>query len=142
MPGTVVASAVVVGGWSYFIFTGTIQTLWPMFGVANQLLAVVALAVATSVIVNEGKGHYAWVTLAPLVFVGITTISGGILSIRDIFLPMTRSEVGALAFKGWLNSSLTVLMLGCVVAVLADAAPRWVRHFRAGRVETLARLSA
>ena len=79
----------IVGGWSYFIFTGSIQSLWPMFGVANQLLAVVALTVATSVIVNEGRARYAWVTLAPLVFLGTTTLAGGALSIRDIFLPMT-----------------------------------------------------
>ena len=140
MPGTVVASAAVVGGWSYFIFTGTIQTLWPMFGVAKQLLAVVALAVGTSVLINEGKGRYAWVTLLPLLFVGTTTLAGGYLSVRDIFLPMARSGAAGDSFKGWLNSALTVLMMSCVLLVLADSVPRWLRHFRSGRAETLARL--
>ena len=68
-----------MGGWSYFIFTGSIQALWPMFGVANQLLAVVALTVATTVLVNEGRSRYAWVTLAPMLFVGTTTLTGLVL---------------------------------------------------------------
>src|SRR5262249_51234086 len=53
-PGSIAASLLVVSGWAYFIYTGSIQTLWPMFGVANQLLAVVALAVGTTVLINEG----------------------------------------------------------------------------------------
>ena len=116
-----------MGGWSWFIFTGSIQTLWPMFGVANQLLAVVALTVATSVLVNEGKARYAWTTAAPLAFLGTTTLAGGALSIRDIFLPLARSARPAEAFKGALNASLTAIMMACVLLVLFDAAPRWWR---------------
>lgn len=138
MPGTVLTSALVVSGWSYFIFTGTIQTLWPMFGVANQLLAVVALAIGTTVLINEGRGKLALVTLIPMIFVGTTTITGGILSIRDIFLPMAAAAAKpGDAFKGYLNSGLTICMLLCVAAILAAAVPRWVRHWREGRTETL-----
>jgi carbon starvation protein len=136
LPGSVLATSVIVGGWSYFIFTGTIQSLWPMFGVANQLLAVVALTVATSVLVNEGRARYAWVTLAPLAFVGTTTLAGGALSIRDIFLPMTRAIGAAAVFKGWLNTGLTAVMMASVLLVLADAIPRWRRFWRTGRDET------
>ena len=141
LPGSVLATSVIVGGWSYFIFTGTIQSLWPMFGVANQLLAVVALTVATSVLVNEGRARYAWVTMAPLAFLGTTTLAGGALSIRDIFLPMTRAAGPAVAFKGWLNSGLTVVMMGAVLLVLADAIPRWRRSWKTGRAETKAALA-
>ena len=131
MPGTVLASFLVVGGWSAFIYTGTIQTLWPMFGVANQLLAVVALVVGTTVIVNEGRGRYAWVTLAPLAFVGTTTLAGGFLSVRDIFLPMYLSpRAPGDAVQGLVNSSLTVVMVGCALLIPAGAVPRWVRRFR------------
>jgi carbon starvation protein len=137
LPGTIGSTALVVGGWSYFIFTGSIQTLWPMFGVANQLLAVVALTVATSVLVNEGRSRYAWVTLAPMLFVGTTTLAGGFLSIRDIFLPMARSDAAGAAFKGWLNTGLTAVMMSCVLLVLSDAVPRWLRHWTGGRQETL-----
>ena len=125
LPGSVLATALVVGGWSWFIFTGSIQTLWPMFGVANQLLAVVALTVATSVLVNEGKARYAWTTAAPLAFLGTTTLAGGALSIRDIFLPLARSAKPADAFKGALNAGLTAVMMACVLLVLFDALPRW-----------------
>ena len=56
-----------------------------MFGIANQLLAAVALCVATTVIINMGKARYAWVTIVPLSFVGTTTLVAGYESIRDIF---------------------------------------------------------
>ncbi len=141
IPGTVIASLLVVSGWSYFIFTGSIQTLWPMFGVANQLLAVVALAVATTVLVNEGRSQYAWVTLAPMVFVGTTTLTGGFLSITDIFLPMMRSGRAGDAWKGGLNSALTAIMMSCVILVLLEAIPRWRRHWATGREETRQRLA-
>jgi carbon starvation protein CstA len=130
LPGTLSASVLVVAGWSYFIYTGTIQTLWPMFGVANQLLAIVALAIGTTVIINEGRSRYAWVTLVPLVFVGVTTLSGGYFSIRDIFLKDPDP------WKRGLNSGLTAIMMVCVVLILFDAVPRWLRHWKAGRDET------
>lgn len=130
LPGTLSASMLVVTGWSYFIYTGTIQTLWPMFGVANQLLAVVALAVGTTVIINEGRSRYAWVTIAPLLFVGTTTLWGGTLSIKEIFLKDPDPT------KRVLNSSLTAIMMACVVMILIDAVPRWLRHWNAGREET------
>jgi len=140
LPGTIVASALVCAGWSWFIYSGSVLTLWPMFGVANQLLAVVALVIGTTVIVNEGKSRYAWVTIAPMLFVGTTTLSGGFLSIRDLFLPMTRAD--GQEFKGWLNVGLTATMMACVLLVIAEAAPRWARHWRGGRKETLARMAA
>ncbi|MDL2716214.1 MAG: carbon starvation protein A [Acidobacteriota bacterium] len=142
LPGSVFATALIVGGWSFFIFTGSIQSLWPMFGVANQLLAVVALTVATSVLVNEGRARYAWVTIAPLAFLGTTTLAGGALSIRDIFLPMTKAIGPAEVFKGWLNSGLTAVMMVSVLLVLADAIPRWRRYWRTGRAETRSVLAA
>ncbi len=81
-PGAFVATGLIVAGWTYFILSGSIDTIWPMFGIANQLLACAALAVATTVILREGKRRaYAWVTLAPLIFVSGTTITAGIESI-------------------------------------------------------------
>ena len=143
LPGTIIASLLVVAGWSYFIYTGTIQTLWPMFGVANQLLAVVALAIGTTVLINEGRSRYAWVTIGPMIFVGITTVTGGILSIKDIFVPMAQANAApGDAFKGYLNSGLTAIMLICVVVILCDAVPRWMRHWNTGRAETRELLEA
>ena len=77
MPGTIFSSVLVVAGWSYFIFTGNISTIWPMFGIANQLLAGIALCVGTTLIVNLGRARLAWVTLLPLSFVSTTTLTAG-----------------------------------------------------------------
>ena len=55
IPGTIISTSLVVVAWSYFIWTGSITTIWPMFGIANQLLAAVALAVGTTIIINIGK---------------------------------------------------------------------------------------
>ena len=82
------STLLVVCAWGYFIWTGSISTIWPMFGIANQLLASVALAVGTTIIINSGKARYAWVTLLPLAFVAVTTLTAGVLSVRDNFWPM------------------------------------------------------
>jgi carbon starvation protein len=129
IPNAVIASVLIVGAWVYFILTGSVSTIWPMFGIANQLLAVVALAIATSVIINSGRAQYAWVTLLPMAFVATTTMTAGFLSIRDVFLPMAHADkLPGDAFKGMLNSVLTGIMMSCVIMILLDAVPRWLRN--------------
>src|SRR5216117_1761639 len=81
LPGSVATSALVVTAWAAFIWSGSISTIWPMFGIANQLLAAVALCVGTSMIINSGKARYAWITLLPLSFVATTTLVAGYQSI-------------------------------------------------------------
>ena len=76
-----------------------------MFGIANQLLASVALAVGTTIIINTGKARYAWVTLVPLAFVSITTLTAGVLSVRDNFWPMAIGPDPPRHFQGYLNTS-------------------------------------
>ena len=83
---------------------GSISTIWPMFGIANQLLAAVALAVGTTIIINSGKARYAWVTLVPLAFVSVTTLTAGVLSVRDNFWPMAIGPDPARHFNGYLNT--------------------------------------
>src|SRR5262245_4800503 len=82
-PGAYGSTILIVLAWAYFIWTGNISTIWPMFGVANQLLASVALAVGTTIIINAGRAKYAWVTAVPMAFVSVSTLSAGYLSIRD-----------------------------------------------------------
>ena len=127
LPGAMVSTFLVVGAWAYFIWAGSISTIWPMFGIANQLLAAVALAVGTTVIVNAGRARYAWVTLAPLAFVSITTLTAGALSVRDNFYPMAIGPDAAKHFQGYLNSIVTVVMMACVLVILGSAVVRWVR---------------
>ncbi|PYR60626.1 MAG: carbon starvation protein A [Acidobacteria bacterium] len=136
MPGSIIATTLVVLGWAYFIFTGSISTIWPMFGIANQLLAVVALALGTTVLINIGRGKYAWVTLAPMCFVATTTLTAGFLSVRDNFWPMATSPIPAIHTQGYVNTICTVIMMICVVIILSAAVRRWVM-VATGRIPAL-----
>jgi carbon starvation protein len=73
-----------------------------------------------------GRARYAWVTLLPMLFVSITTLSAGVLSVRDNFWPMAIGPNPALHFQGYLNSILTVVMMVCVLVILASAVWTWV----------------
>jgi carbon starvation protein len=122
-PAALLATGLVVFGWGYFIYTGSVETIWPMFGMANQLLAVIALAVVTTVIVNSGRARYAPVTLLPMLFVATTTTTTGYYEITGKFWAMTRGEDFV---RGWLNIGLTVMLLLCVLVILGSAVSRWL----------------
>jgi carbon starvation protein len=124
LPGNLLATIIMVMAWGYFIWTGNISSIWPLFGVANQLLAVVALAVGTTVIINLGRARYAWVTFVPLCFVTVTTLTAGYLSVRDIFWPLTAAPDASLHVQGYVNSICTVIMLMCAVMILAATTRR------------------
>ncbi|HLG13099.1 MAG TPA: carbon starvation CstA family protein [Blastocatellia bacterium] len=128
LPGAIATSALVVLGFTYFIRTGSVSTIWPMFGIANQLLAAVALCVGTTVIINSGRAKYAWVTITPLAFVATTTLIAGWRSIFDNFLKDTLKP--ETAFRGYLNASLTAIMMTCVLIVLVDSLLHWRRRLR------------
>jgi carbon starvation protein len=127
LPGALLSTGLVVLGWGYFIWTSSIDTIWPMFGIANQLLAVVALATVTSWLVNEGRARFAWVTLAPMLFVTTTTSCAGWELVTVRFRALAASADPAVSFRGWLNIVLTVAMLACVLVILGASALRWTR---------------
>jgi len=132
LPGSIIASGLIVVGWSYFILTGTISTIWPMFGIANQLLAATALAVATTVLLREAKKPtYALLTLAPLLFVGTTTITAGIQAINTMYRPLLKNP--ATHTLGFVNSTVTGLLLVGVASILVGSAARWVSLWRMRR---------
>jgi carbon starvation protein len=118
LPSTLISTVLIVLAWSYFIWTGNISTIWPMFGVANQLLAVVALAVATTLVINIGRTKYAWITFMPLCFVATTTLTAGYLNITDNFWPMAIGDNPALQLQGYVNSICTGIMMACAVVIL------------------------
>jgi carbon starvation protein len=123
--GAFAATALIVSGWTYFILTGNISTIWPMFGIANQLLACAALCVGTTIILREApKKAYAWVTIAPLCFVGTTTITAGIQSVLRIYYPM--SQVPATRVTGMVNMIVTSLLLVGVAFVIGGSVQRWL----------------
>ena len=123
LPGNLIASLLVVLAWGYLIYTGNISTLWPLFGTGNQLLATIALAVTTTFLINMGKKTYAPITAIPMCFVGVTTLTAGVLSIKQIFWPLTRSHDSAVT--GYLDSILMAIFMVGVVAVVADALRCW-----------------
>jgi carbon starvation protein len=123
MPGAYITTALVVAGWAAFIWSGSISTIWPMFGIANQLLAAVALCVATTVIINSGRARYAWTTLLPLAFVATTTLVAGWMSITDNFWPM--SQRAETAMQGYINTALTAILMVASIIILVDSIRRW-----------------
>ncbi|HYU98332.1 MAG TPA: carbon starvation CstA family protein [Pyrinomonadaceae bacterium] len=124
LPGSVITSALVVTAWAAFIWSGSISTIWPMFGIANQLLAAVALCVATTIIINSGRAKYSWVTLLPLSFVSTTTLVAGWESITDIFWPL--SQMPETSMLGYINVSLTAIIMFAAVIILIDSIRRWL----------------
>jgi carbon starvation protein len=124
LPGAVLATFIVTAGWGALIYTGSIDTIWPMFGIANQLLAVVALCLVTTLLINSGKSRYALVTLLPMLFVTTTTMTAGARMIPQFHDLATR---GAWSWmKYGLNTGLTVFVMSCVGMLLLIAASRWV----------------
>jgi carbon starvation protein len=125
LPGASISTALLVVAWGYFIYTGNISTIWPMFGVANQLLGCVALAVATTILINMGKAKYTWVTVAPLLFLATNTLYGGFLNIRDNFWPMTLRPDATLVTQGYILSICTGIMIVLALVVLGSAIAKW-----------------
>ncbi len=125
LPGNLITSLLIVFGWGYFIYTGTVATIWPMFGVANQLLATLALAIGTTYLINNGKRKYMWVTVTPMVFVGITTITGGVMNILNIYIPQIMGEKSHT--QGIINTTLTCVILVCVVLIIMEASQKWFK---------------
>ena len=120
-PGAILATLAVTLGWGVLVYTGSIDTIWPMFGIANQLLAVVALSVVTTLLVNTGRGRYAWVTLLPMLFVLSTTMTAAYQMCRYSFPVM----IGAgQVLKGALSMATTVFVVVCVLNLLLLAMAR------------------
>ena len=146
----VVFSGLAVAGWGYFVWTGTVSTIWPMLGVANQLLAAFALAIGTSALINTGRARYAWVTLGPLVFMVVNTLTAGWLNLSVNYL---RPELEAGAPGLWaaflaapwparLQSVVTLSVMALLVIVLCDCVGHWLRAWRRPVSPVLARADA
>ncbi len=155
-PSTLLASGLVVAGWGWFLVQGVtdplggINSLWPLFGISNQLLAAVALCVGTTLIIKSGKGRYAWVTLLPLVALLLVTLTAGWQKIfaadprlgflshaRDIATKIAAGAqdpaVGArMIFNDRLDAFLAGLFMATVVALVVASAREWLA-VRTGR---------
>jgi carbon starvation protein len=125
IPGTIISTGIVVLAWGYFIWTGSIGTLWPLFGISNQLLAVIALLIGTTIIIRSGRARVAWVTVVPLVFLAITTLTAGYMSVRDNFWPMAVGPNPALHVQGYIDAVLATVMMICVLIMIVTSVRLW-----------------
>lgn len=125
VPGTLLATALIVGAWAGFIWTGSISTIWPLFGIANQLLASIALVIGTTLLIHWGKARYAWITLLPLSFVAATTVTAALQSITQNFLPLAEKGQPVVAY---LNSGITLLMVLSLIIILAIGIRVWLKR--------------
>ena len=107
--------------WGYLVYNGDISTIWPMFGVANQLLATLALLIGTVFILKHTKRwYYGLITFLPAVFMFVTTIAAGVMNITDNYLPKH-------TFQGNLNAALSAIMIVLVVLVTYEALKKMYR---------------
>jgi carbon starvation protein len=141
LPASLGSTILIVLAWGYFIWVGDVSTVWPMFGVANQLLGVVALAVATTLVINIGRAKYAWVTGLPCLFITVTTLSAGYLNIVDNFWPMAVGPNPSVHIQGYVNSLCTVVMMVCAVIILGATGRRCLAVV-SGRVAVLETVEA
>lgn len=125
LPGMLLTSGLVVFSWGYLIATGSISTVWPMFGAANQLLGTLALCVGTTVIIKMGKARYLWVTALPMLFVGIVTLTGSYQLSLNFIAQGQRATAPGQAFSLYLNAMLVALVAGLAVIILADSFLKW-----------------
>lgn len=123
MPGAALATAVVTLGWGTLVLTGSVSTIWPMFGIANQLLAVVALSLVTTWLVNSGRARYAPLTILPMLFVTTTTLTAGAQLMTEQFPAYIRRGQ---ELTGYLSMAFTLLVIALVGTLLLLAVSRWV----------------
>jgi carbon starvation protein len=136
MPGVIGASAAVVAAWGYFLIQGVldplggINTLWPLFGIANQLLAAIALSVATTILLRQHGARYMWITCVPLAWLVIVTFSAACEKIwsplpRIGFLAQAELTTGRVAFNARLDAFVCGAFLLLTTIILADSMRVW-----------------
>jgi carbon starvation protein len=149
-PSNLLASALVVAAWGYFLVQGVldplggINSLWPLFGISNQLLAAVALCVGTTLIIKSGKIRYAWVTVLPLVWLLMVTLTAGWQKVfapepRLGFLAHARDTAARMAdgavdpaigarmiFNDRLDAALAGFFMATVVVLVIASAREWI----------------
>ena len=133
MPGIVVTSFIVVASWAYLIYSGNISSIWPMFGMANQLLAAIALGVGTTLIIKAGKTRYAWTTFVPMTFMFATTFTASWELIMMFREKAARAASFAESLYYKVDAFLVFLMLLLAGIILADILHKWYGYLAGTR---------
>jgi len=134
-PGIVGSSALVVLAWSYLIFSGNISTIWPMFGISNQLLSAIALGVGTTWIIRQGKLKYAWVTFVPMAFLTVTTLTASYEQYVIFMNSYQAATDRAKAFTFLLDGILVAIMALLAVVAIGNMLYKWYKLVSGSGVE-------
>jgi len=116
LPGVLATSGLFCLAWGYLLNGGTISTIWPLFGVSNQIIGGMALAIGTTMLIRAGKVRYCWTTVIPMVFLLITASYAGVSNILRTYLPA----------HNYLLTAVSALMLVMGVLVIGDAVRTWI----------------
>lgn len=116
-PGIIFTSALICCSWGYLVLQGNISTIWPLFGVSNQLLGTMTLAIGTTVLFRMGRARYAWITIVPMIFLAAVTFTADYLNIFTIYLPK----------KDYLLVTVSVAMFILISVVLIDSVIHWFK---------------
>jgi len=142
----IVFSALATAMWGYFVWTGTISTVWPMLGVANQLLAAFALAIGTSVLINMGRARYVWCTVVPLAFMCVNTLTAGWMNLSVNYLapqlqngaPSLWAAFLAAPMPARIQCVTTLTIMALLLVVMTDSLLRWAEVVRGRRATVTA----
>lgn len=115
IPGIIITGGIFSFLWGYLVYTGDISTIWPLFGMSNQLLASTALIIVTTMLIRMGKATYMWVTAFPGIFLGFVTMYAGYLNIVDAYLPK----------KLYILATLATIVMVMMVIVIIGTFRRW-----------------
>ncbi len=124
-PGVLVSSGLVVSAWGYLIGTGSISTIWPMFGAANQLLGTLALCVGTTVLIKMWKARFLWITALPMLFVAAITLTGSYEMFWMFLKKAATLTDGGQAFALYLDAVLVAAVAILGLIVLSDSMQQW-----------------
>jgi carbon starvation protein len=119
-PSAILATGLMVAGWWYFLDANAMQAIWPMFGVANQMLAVMALAIVSIALVHMGKSRYLWVTVVPMCFVILTTCSAAVIMLKGYFTTMASGD-STKVINAAVSAGCTLAILLCTLCVVVSA---------------------
>ena len=120
MPGIVITSAVFTFLWGYLVYTGNISTIWPLFGLSNQLLAACALIVCTTMLLRLNRGKYTLAVAIPGIFMVVVTFWAGYLQVFEQYLPKDQN----------LLAILGCIVMFLMIVVLAGAFRKWIQLMR------------
>ncbi len=144
LPGALVSTLVIVIGWAYFINANSMEAIWPMFGIANQMLAVIALAVVSVCLANDGKVRYLWVSALPMLAVATTTSTASaqmLLGLLDGIHTQLQNAPAVRNQKAMFNNSfqaalIAIMLLCTAIIVICSARAIWKRLSIAERTFT------